>query len=117
MADSRDKIVTIGQLAQAAAGLRQQGKSLVLCHGDFDLLHPGHIRHLEAAKRHGDVLAVALTADEHVEKGPGRPFFHRAPQGRVPGGPASRRLRGDEPRPQRRGVDPQGPPRRLREGE
>jgi cytidyltransferase-like protein len=76
MTDTREKIVTLEELARIAAGLRAQGKVLVLCHGDFDLVHPGHIRHFEAAKRYGDVLAVALTADSCVDKGPGRPFFH-----------------------------------------
>ena len=47
----------------------------VLCHGTFDVLHPGHIAHLEEAKRLGDVLVVSITADEYVMKGPGRPFF------------------------------------------
>ena len=46
------------------------------CHGVFDLLHPGHIRHFEAARRHGDVLVVTLTPDHFVAKGPGRPVFN-----------------------------------------
>jgi len=55
--------------------LKKQGKIVVLSHGVFDLLHPGHILHFEAAKREGDVLVVTLTKDEHVGKGPGRPVF------------------------------------------
>lgn len=47
---------------------------LVLCNGCFDLLHSGHIRHLEEARTFGDSLTVALTLDEHVNK-PGRPIF------------------------------------------
>ena len=47
----------------------------VLCHGVFDILHPGHIRHLEWAKKQGSVLIVSLTADDQVQKGPGRPHF------------------------------------------
>ena len=48
---------------------------VVQCHGCFDLLHIGHIRHLEAAKQHGDRLVVTVTSDKHVNKGPGRPVF------------------------------------------
>lgn len=47
----------------------------VLAHGVFDGLHIGHIRHLEAAKALGDYLVVSVTADEYVNKGPGRPVF------------------------------------------
>lgn len=47
----------------------------VLCCGCFDIFHVGHLRHLEAARRLGDVLWVALTSDRFVSKGPGRPVF------------------------------------------
>lgn len=50
----------------------------VLCHGTFDLLHLGHIRHLEEAKRMGDRLVVSVTADQFVNKGMGRPQFNTA---------------------------------------
>lgn len=72
------KILTLDELAARAASLRSAGKTIVHCHGVFDLLHVGHVRHLAEAKRWGDVLAVTVTADEHVNKGPGRPMF---PQG------------------------------------
>ena len=45
-----------------------------LCQGCFDVLHAGHIRHLRAAKARVDRLVVAVTVDEHVNKGPGRPI-------------------------------------------
>lgn len=48
---------------------------IVLCNGVFDLLHVGHLWHLEAAKELGDKLIVSLTMDEHVNKGPGRPVY------------------------------------------
>jgi len=48
---------------------------LVLANGCFDLLHVGHLAHLEEARSFGDELWVALTADEHVNKGPGRPIL------------------------------------------
>lgn len=48
---------------------------VVLCNGVFDLLHYGHLQHLEAAKKMGDVLWVSVTDDFHVNKGPGRPIY------------------------------------------
>jgi len=71
----RDKILSMGALAVASAKAKSEGRKVVLCHGVFDLLHMGHIRHLETAKREGQVLIVTLTADVHVNKGPGRPVF------------------------------------------
>lgn len=49
--------------------------STVLAHGCFDLLHLGHIKHLQAARQLGDRLVVSVTGDEHVNKGVGRPHF------------------------------------------
>ena len=54
---------------------RHPGKTIVHCHGVFDLLHYGHLLHLRSAKRHGDLLVVSITADAYVNKGPGRPRF------------------------------------------
>lgn len=48
---------------------------IVLAHGVFDLLHLGHIRHLQEAKSLGDRLIVSVTDDPHVNKGIGRPHF------------------------------------------
>lgn len=56
--------------------LRSEGKRLVQCHGTFDLIHPGHITHFEEAKALGDKLVVTITAEDHVNKGPGRPYFN-----------------------------------------
>ena len=47
-----------------------------MCHGVFDLLHVGHIKHFREAKTFGDVLVVSITPDEFVNKGPGRPVFN-----------------------------------------
>ena len=46
-----------------------------LCHGVFDVLHYGHIRHLRAARAMCDELVVSLTADQFVNKGPNKPVF------------------------------------------
>jgi len=69
------KITDLDELAAKLRDLKAQGKKVVHSHGVFDLLHVGHIRHFEGAKRMGDVLVVTLTRDEHVNKGPHRPAF------------------------------------------
>ena len=71
------KIKSVGDLAVDLDALRAQGKRVVQCHGVFDLLHPGHIRHFEAARAEGDVLVVTVTPDRFVNKGPGRPVFNQ----------------------------------------
>jgi rfaE bifunctional protein kinase chain/domain/rfaE bifunctional protein nucleotidyltransferase chain/domain len=71
------KIKTLVHLAKTAEKLKKEGKKIVLCHGVFDLIHPGHIRHLQSAKRLGDILLVTITADQYVKKGPGRPIFRQ----------------------------------------
>ncbi|MBF0183183.1 MAG: adenylyltransferase/cytidyltransferase family protein [Magnetococcales bacterium] len=72
---SETKILSLQELGERSRHYRQQGKKVVLCHGVFDLLHPGHMKHLQKAREMGDVLCVTLTTDEHVNKGPGRPVF------------------------------------------
>ncbi|WP_193188788.1 PfkB family carbohydrate kinase [Nisaea sediminum] len=72
---ARDKIKSISELSEIADKIRASGKTIAHAHGTFDLLHLGHVRHLEHARREGDVLFVTVTADEHVHKGPGRPVF------------------------------------------
>jgi len=72
----RAKIVSLEQMAEKTAAARAQGHKIVHAHGVFDLLHLGHVRHLEAAKRDaGGVLVVTITPDRFVNKGPGRPVF------------------------------------------
>ena len=70
-----DKIKTVADLARTVESLKKKGKRVAHCHGVFDLLHPGHLKHFEAAKRLADVLVVTVTKDEHVNRGPGRPIF------------------------------------------
>jgi rfaE bifunctional protein nucleotidyltransferase chain/domain len=70
-----DKILPIRELGEIAQQMRTAGRKVVLAHGTFDLLHIGHVRHLQAARQHGDVLIVTITGDAHVNKGPGRPVF------------------------------------------
>ena len=78
---TNEKILRLEDLAGVSASLRSQGKTVVHCHGVFDLMHVGHIRHFEQAKKLGDVLLVTVTPDRYVNKGPNRPVFteiHRA---------------------------------------
>ena len=70
------KIHPIERLAEICEQLRNEGKTIAHCHGAFDLLHPGHVRHLQAAKEMADVLVVTLTEDRFIRKGPGRPVFN-----------------------------------------
>jgi rfaE bifunctional protein kinase chain/domain len=69
------KILKFDKLAQKIDNLKTSGKKIIHCHGVFDLLHIGHIRHFEQARRMGDVLAVTITPDQYVDKGPHRPAF------------------------------------------
>ena len=69
------KILEINQLADRVAYHRSEGKTIIHCHGCFDLMHPGHIKYFQAAKNMGDVLLVTLSPDKFVDKGPGRPVF------------------------------------------
>lgn len=71
------KILEIQELAEKLKELKSKGKKLVHCHGCFDLMHPGHIRYFQAAKKMGDILAATITPDVYVDKGPGRPVFNQ----------------------------------------
>jgi rfaE bifunctional protein nucleotidyltransferase chain/domain len=75
---ARDKVTSVEQLGQIAARAQASGETVVLAHGVFDLVHMGHVRHLEAARREGTMLIVTVTADAYVNKGPGRPIFPEA---------------------------------------
>jgi len=69
------KIKNLEDLPTLFSDLKSEGKKIVHCHGVFDLLHVGHIKHFKEAKTFGDVLVVTITPDEFVNKGPGRPAF------------------------------------------
>ena len=72
---SAAKIISFEAAPALFKKLRAARKRIVQSHGIFDLIHPGHILHLEEARSLGDVLVVTLTADKFVKKGPGRPIF------------------------------------------
>lgn len=69
------KILSLEDLERRIREHQRQGRAVVLCHGCFDLMHPGHIKHFVAAKGMGDVLVVTVTPDRYVDKGPGRPVY------------------------------------------
>jgi cytidyltransferase-like protein len=69
----RRKIKTIDELC-STIGPRPRKNTVVMCHGVFDLVHPGHIRHLVYAKEKADILVASLTADAHITKASYRPF-------------------------------------------
>jgi cytidyltransferase-like protein len=54
-------------------GNKPRKKKVIMCHGVFDIVHPGHIRHLIFAKSKADILVVSITADRHIKKGTYRP--------------------------------------------
>lgn len=55
-------------------GPRPRKRSVIMCHGAFDLVHPGHIRHLMYAKSKAEILIASLTSDAHISKANFRPF-------------------------------------------
>ncbi|MCP5081960.1 MAG: adenylyltransferase/cytidyltransferase family protein [Alphaproteobacteria bacterium] len=66
------KIKTREELREAI-GPRPRVDKVIMCHGVFDVVHPGHMRHLIYAKNKADILVASLTADKHIEKGLYRP--------------------------------------------
>jgi len=71
------KLLTLEDAVVARAALRESGRRLVLTNGVFDLLHPGHLYSLAAARALGDALFVAINSDASVRalKGPMRPIL------------------------------------------
>lgn len=72
-ADVIQKIIPAEELVSRVGTFPRQER-LVMAHGTFDLVHPGHLRHLAYAKSLGDVLVVSITSDEHVLKANMRPY-------------------------------------------
>ena len=69
------KIIDFDELENLKKKLLKTNKKIVLCHGTFDLIHIGHLKHFNSAKKYGDILIVGITSDKFVYKGPGRPIF------------------------------------------
>jgi rfaE bifunctional protein kinase chain/domain len=68
-----NKVKTLEEL-KAAIGARPRAKKVIMCHGTFDIVHPGHIRHLIYAKSKADILVASLTSDRHIAKANFRPY-------------------------------------------
>lgn len=70
-----DRVLDDAALDRFAREARAAGRRIVFTNGVFDILHPGHLRYLQAARAHGDLLIVGLNSDASVRrnKGPGRP--------------------------------------------
>lgn len=69
------KIYTIEQLIKKIKLEKIKNKKIIHCHGVFDLIHVGHIKHFREAKKNADFLVVSITSDKYVNKGTGRPIF------------------------------------------
>jgi rfaE bifunctional protein nucleotidyltransferase chain/domain len=67
------KVIPFQELGEIKS--RFPNDKIVHCHGVFDVLHAGHLKYFESAKKFGDKLIVTLTSDRYVNKGPGRPYF------------------------------------------
>lgn len=78
--NASDKICSPDQLARVCAAARERRQHVVFTNGCFDLLHIGHVRYLEAARKLGDLLVVAVNSDRSVHeiKGPHRPIVSEA---------------------------------------
>ena len=72
------KLLQRSEAIEARLTLRRQGKTVVFTNGCFDLLHPGHVRYLAAARALGDALIVGINSDRTVRllKGAGRPILN-----------------------------------------
>ena len=70
------KIVNLSNLKNLVKSLKKKRKKIVQCHGVFDLIHIGHLKHFKSAKKYGDVLIVTVTPDKFVQKGFNRPYFN-----------------------------------------
>ena len=68
------KIKTIKELKKEIGNFPRK-KKVIMCHGTFDIVHPGHVRHLLFAKERADILIVTLTCDKYVSKANYRPFI------------------------------------------
>ena len=67
-ADYTKKILNLSELKKKI-GDRPRSEKVILCHGNFDMVHPGHVRHLTYAKSKAEILVVSITADRFIKKG------------------------------------------------
>jgi rfaE bifunctional protein nucleotidyltransferase chain/domain len=80
---AREKILELEDLALTVHQAQASNKVVAMCHGCFDILHMGHVRHFETARAMADILVVTVTQDRFVNKGPSRPVFPEAQRAEV----------------------------------
>ena len=69
----KNKIKTAKEINKII-GNKPRNKKVIMCHGNFDIVHPGHIRHLIFASSRADILIASITCDAHITKGDNRPY-------------------------------------------
>ena len=91
MITAKSKVIERKKLAKLLARLRNKGKKIVFTNGCFDLLHAGHVRYLNKARKYGDLLVVAINTDASVRrlKGNNRPLVPQRERAEVLGGLAA----------------------------
>src|SRR6476620_10701184 len=67
------KMKTVEEL-KSILGDMPRKKTAIMCHGTFDIVHPGHVRHLLYAKSRADIVVVSITEDKYVSKAAFRPY-------------------------------------------
>jgi rfaE bifunctional protein kinase chain/domain/rfaE bifunctional protein nucleotidyltransferase chain/domain len=72
---SQRKVCSLAELLSLRESARNDGRTVVHCHGCFDIVHPGHIHHLQFARSLGDILVVSVSSDLNVNKGVNRPLI------------------------------------------
>jgi rfaE bifunctional protein kinase chain/domain/rfaE bifunctional protein nucleotidyltransferase chain/domain len=72
----KKKIIDFSNVEKILKPIKRKGKKIVCCHGVFDLLHIGHLKHFKSAKKYGDILIVSVTPNKFIQKGFDRPYFN-----------------------------------------
>ena len=72
----KKKIINYLDIEKVLKPMKKKRKKIVHCHGVFDLLHIGHLKHFKSAKKYGDILVISVTPDKFVQKGFERPYFN-----------------------------------------
>lgn len=71
----QEKLIDFSHAAEVVRARQRDGLVVGLCHGCFDVLHVGHLRHFASARNQCDFLVVSVTPDRYINKGPNRPVF------------------------------------------
>jgi len=79
------KFMKMEDLAVHLKLLKSDGRRVVMCNGVFDLLHVGHVRYFEGARKHGDILVVVINDDASAKKlkGTSRPYMPEAERAEI----------------------------------